>query len=282
METEQTFGQELERDYQLFEQAGAEKICIGRTVLGRPIFAFAVGCGSPKILVQYAIHAREYITYYLAKRHIFDTASSLAIGAGTVYFVPIVNIDGVSLVLDGKSAVPPEYHALLDEICPDGDFGSWKANIRGVDLNVNFDARWGTGSQNIHTPSSANFVGYGAHSEPEVRALADFTQSLCLDMTVSYHSKGEVIFYDFHQPPITKAKHYALARVASRATGYKIKKTGNSAGGYKDWCIAALHIPALTIEVGSDSLTHPIAPSHLEPIYQQNRTVILDLLTHLR
>lgn len=276
------FSQELEQAYIEFEAAGAEKIEIGKTVLGNPIYAFAVGRGDPKIIVQYAIHAREFITYYLAYRQLLDTAKTLPYGSGTVYFIPAVNIDGITLILDGISAIPYEYRPLLNSLCPDGDFSLFKANIRGVDLNVNFDARWGTGSQNIFTPAPANFIGYTPNSEPETRALVDFTRKIRPHLTVSYHSKGEVIYYDFHQPLSIRSSHRKIARVASKSTSYPIRKTGNSAGGYKDWCISALKIPALTIEVGEDTLTHPILPINLPAIYQKNAKVIINLLDYLR
>lgn len=264
-----------------FERAGAEKIEIGKTVLGYPIYAFAVGCGRPKIIVQYAIHAREYITYYLACEQLMDTARLLPHGCGTVYFIPAVNIDGISLVLDGLGVIPQSYHTLLNSICPSGDFGLFKANVRGVDLNVNFDARWGTGSQNVFTPDSANFVGFAPNSEPETQALTSFTRKICPDLTISYHSKGEVIYYDFHQPLSMRKKHKKIAKIASKSTTYPIKLTGNSAGGYKDWCISTLHIPALTIEVGSENLAHPITLQNLPDIYQKNANLIINLLDYL-
>ena len=276
------FSQELKLAYMEFEQAGAEKIEIGKTVLGNSIYAFAVGCGDPKIIVQYAIHAREFITYYLAYRQLLETARTLPYGCGTVYFVPVVNIDGISLILDGITAVPPQYRSLLNAICPNGDFSQFKANIRGVDLNVNFDARWGTGSQNVFVPDIANFVGYAPNSEPETRALVDFTRKTRPNLTISYHSKGEVIYYDFHQPPFVRFSHRKIAQIASESTSYPIRKTGKSAGGYKDWCISALKIPALTIEVGEDTLTHPILPANLPAIYQKNAKVIINLLDYLR
>lgn len=271
----------LELSYREFELAGAEKIKIGETVLGTPIYAFAVGCGDPKIIVQYAIHAREFITFYLAKAQILDTAKRLEKGRGTVYFVPIVNIDGVMLVLDGLNAIPSKFQPLLNSLCPNGDFSQFKANIRGVDLNVNFDARWGTGRQNVFVPSSANFVGYEPESEPETRALVNFTSKIRPDLTISYHSKGEVIYYGFFEPLYLRRKFHKIAKVASKATGYRLIRTRNSAGGYKDWCISALAIPALTIEVGADNLAHPIKESDLPDIYQKNAKVITNLLDYL-
>ena len=65
-----------------------------------------------------------------------------------------------------------------------------------------------------------------------------------------------------------------LALSIADTTGYAIKSTPNSAGGYKDWCIQKLKIPALTIEVGKDSLSHPIKEEYLDEIYCENKGVI--------
>ena len=69
-----------------------------------------------------------------------------------------------------------------------------------------------------------------------------------------------------------------IAKTLAEVTGYTIKSTPNSAGGYKDWCIKTLKIPAFTIEVGSDKLAHPIRYNHLEEIYQKNKKVFYVLI----
>ena len=277
-----SFIENLEKDYKKLETLGAEKILIGKTVLNRPIYAFAVGCGEPKIIAQYAIHAREYITYYLANLHIIKMLKTLKHGQGTIYFVPIVNIDGVGLVLDGLSSVPNEKQDLLKKLEPNLDFSRWKANIRAVDLNVNFPAKWGLGKSNLRVPNFQNYIGEFSASEPETQCLMNFTKQIKPDLTLSFHSKGEVIYYDFHQKLCVKHKHKQIAKVASRSTGYKIEPTGKSAGGYKDWCIMECNIPALTIEVGQDFLTHPIKIEALPQIWQKNENIMLDLLEFLR
>ena len=55
------------------------------------------------------------------------------------------------------------------------DFSYWKANANAVDMNVNFDAGWGKGVQNVFCPAPANFVGYYPNSEREVRSIIDFS-----------------------------------------------------------------------------------------------------------
>ena len=93
-------------------------------------------------------------------------------------------------------------------------------------------------------------------------------------MTVSYHSKGEEIYWEFYQTGKKRERDYMLAKSLSLATGYPLKSAEGSAGGYKDWCIEKLTIPSFTIEVGSDELTHPIGVEHLNEIYQKNKEVI--------
>ncbi len=225
---------------------------IGKSVLGKDIYYFKVShTDYPVLIVQYAIHAREYITTYLALKQITDFLSS---NIGTVYFIPATNPDGIEISLN----VDPLY----------------KANARGVDLNVNFDARWGTGQDNVRVAGSANYIGKTPFSEPETVCLRNFTYDIMPNMTISYHSKGEEIYYQFHQDSKSETRYKKIAEKLSGVTGYPVRLTPNSAGGYKDWCIEKLNIPAMTIEVGKDSLSHPILENSLDEIYKKNKKVI--------
>lgn len=70
---------------------------------------------------------------------------------------------------------------------------------------------------------------------------------------LAFHTKGEEIYWEFDG-----AGFIMGARVLARSTGYAPKIISGSAGGYKDWCLKRLKIPAYTIECGSDRLAHPI------------------------
>ncbi len=226
---------------------------IGSTALGGLIPYFAVEkTARPIVLLQYAIHAREYITTYIG---MMQAAHFAVCGKrGTVYFIPAVNIDGIAEALYGDKM--------------------YKANARRVDLNVNFDARWGGGERNVREKSNANYIGEFPFSESETRALRNFTLLVKPDMTVSYHSKGEEIYWEFFQGQKERERDFNIAQAVSAATGYPLKSAGVSCGGYKDWCIEKLGIPALTIEVGSDNLTHPIGKEFAEEIFIKNRDVV--------
>ena len=240
-----------------FHEFEEEKGYIGRTEAGDFIPYFTVKKSEkPVIIVQYSIHAREYVTTYLAMRQIIDFYNNGK--KGVVHFIPAVNIDGIKKCLSG--------------------YPLFKANIRNVDLNVNFDAGWGKGEKNVLTPAPENYIGTHPFSESETRALRDFTLKTSPDITISYHSKGEEIYWEYNQTGEFYTRCENLAKAIQRATGYEIKSTPNSHGGYKDWCIDKLKIPAFTIEVGSDELSHPIGKKHVEDIYQKNKGVIEGLI----
>lgn len=249
----------LEKLNRFYESWTGEKGYIGCTENGVLIPFFAVKKSEkPVILAQYAIHAREYITTYLAMMQVEEFA---AFGKrGTVYFVPAVNIDGIAEVLGG--------------------YKTYKANANMVDLNVNFDARWGEGAKNVREKASENYIGKYPFSESETAALRDFTLIVMPDLTLSYHSKGEEIYWEFFQDDKERDRDFKIANAVSAVTGYPLKSAGKSAGGYKDWCVEKLKIPALTVEVGSDALSHPIGEEFAEEIFLKNRDVI-NVLTEI-
>lgn len=261
----------LNEVYAFYEAFQGEKFIIGNSVMGRKMPCIKCGSGRPVIIVQYAIHAREWITSLLALAQISDCPER-----GTFYFIPVSNPDGVALSLRGLSAVADDQRRadFLRELNRGEDFSLWKANANGVDLNVNFKADWGRGQKNVFSPAPENYIGPFPESEPETRALVDFTANVAPDATVSYHTKGEEIYWFFNQPEKDCERDFSIALSLACSTGYAAKYTVGSVGGYKDWCIQSLHIPAFTIETGADDLPHPIGYSNLAKIAAQNRYVL--------
>ena len=243
----------LDRISEFYQNFNGEKKIIGKSLFGLPIYCVCIKkTDFPVIIVQYAIHAREHITSLLCLKQIEDFSRFGSLG--TIYFLPLVNPDGVS-------------------VCENFN-GLYKANGRGVDLNVNFPARWGGGKSNSTVAGDSDFIGEFPLSEPESRLLCDFTLKTKPDLTVSYHSKGEEIYWEFGQKGERRKRDKFIAQNVAKSTGYKLKLTPNSAGGYKDGCVQELKIPALTIEVGADELTHPIGEGFLAEIYQKNKRVL--------
>ncbi len=261
--------QQLSRFY---HTTNLSKRIVGKSVLGRNIYAFKVGTGSPVGIAQYAVHGREYITAKLALRH-------LEVGVkGTLWVLPLTNPDGALLSQIGINSVKNSvWKQKLLAINGSDNFSLWKANARGVDLNVNFDAEWGKGKQNVYQPSRESYVGKKPFSEPETRALKKFTLQITPDYTVSYHTKGEEIYWYFYQSMRTCPRDKRLAIVLSQATSYPLSYAKGSVGGYKDWCIQTLKIPSFTIEVGADTHAHPLGENALLEIIEKNEYALYEL-----
>ena len=256
-----------------YESVRTEKCVIGHSVLGRDIYACKIGNGKPVGIVQCAMHGREYITAELAfaqfERGVYQ---------GSVWFIPLVNPDGALLSQMGIDSVA-DNNEKKNLIALNGgtDFSLWKANARGVDLNVNFPALWGKGAKNVFVAGAENYVGKKPLSEPESKALCTFTNREKPDYTVSYHTKGEEIYWYFYQKIRDVPRDKALALCLAASTGYPLRYAKNSVGGYKDWCIQSLKIPSFTVEVGNDKYQHPLGEKALEDIIQKNVNAIYDL-----
>jgi len=249
----------------------AEKVAkrtekIGQSVLGRDITAFITGEDPlAKVLIHGSIHAREFMT----ARLILDFIKGYQ-GSAEIWFIPFVNPDGVLLATEGLESVPESRRKGLIRLNQGKeDFSLWKANIRGVDLNVNFDALWGEGESNIKYRNYENYIGRRPFSEPETRALRNVTLKNDFMMTISYHTKGREIYWGFDNN--YKYKEEALR--FSSLTGYPLKKSLNSAGGYKDWFTKVFKRLGLTIEVGDDKYPHPLPDEAYEEIFNENRLI---------
>ena len=272
-----TFQELLQKIVDLQEE-GLELFNIGQSTLGKNILATHVGSfDGTQIIIQGGIHAREYISTLLMIEQARYLHATGQVTDGGIYFIFLTNPDGAEIVLDGINNLPCEItKQYLTLANGSDDFSQYKANINLVDLNTNFDADWGTGSQNTFCPNTENFIGFYPNSEREVNNLINFTQRIKPSLTISYHSKGEVIYYGFRgQSQEDLVRDQAIGEQLSELTGYPLIFTENSSGGYKDWCIRYLQIPSYTIEIGSVDLDHPIGEENLPEIFQQNKDVPL-------
>lgn len=255
----------------------------GYSTLGEPIYTLHLGSyEGVQILIESGIHAREYPAT-LVVIEIAKYLSTLTLDGG-VYIIPMSNPDGIRLVLDGVDYLPCQnLKDYILKINGGENFDNWKANGMAVDLNVNFDALWGKGSQNVFCPAPANFVGYYPDSEREVRALIDIAYRTAPQCLVCFHTKGEVIYYGFEGLESEEIERdRQLSEIISSVNGYTPIQTENSVGGYSDWAGIYLQIPAFTIELFSASEPTPVPTELVESAYLKNRDVIPLLLKTLK
>lgn len=255
------------KSYKEIEKLAAESHAaidyIGVTYLGYPIPLLTKGTGEGGVLLVGGVHAREFITSYL----LFELIKNYG-GESRIDCVPILNIDGVLLSRLGKKLFASKRGGAIGELSEmnsGGNFSMWKANIRGVDLNTNFDAEWGTGLLNTREPGAENYIGPFAESENETRAVVERLEKHRYDIVVAYHSKGEEIYYGFAED----FSHKDHAEKVADYLGYQLKTSIGSAGGLKDYCVSKGTF-ALTIEVGEDRYPHPYPMKELPKLVQKH------------
>lgn len=262
-----------------------KKETIGYSVLSKPLHAIYFGNGAKRTIITAAHHAKEWITSILALSLIDHLCCEYTKGDVTFFrkhtlcFVPMVNPDGINLGINGITQDLPYYvRNRLMTILPKGDFSAkWQANIRGIDLNHNYDASFPLGKalqikEGIFAPSPTKYSGEYPESEPETKAIVTLTKKFSPDMVIAYHSQGEEIFYKYQGKCAQGAE--SIAQRLSDASGYELIEADGltDCTGYKDWVIEKFNIPAYTIEVGKGE--NPLPLSQFDKIFEDNIKLI--------
>ncbi|MDQ0352743.1 nitrogen fixation protein [Alkalibacillus filiformis] len=290
--TTYTYDQMVKDIHQLARQYPGliEVEVIGQSVEGRDIHAVKVGNGDTKITINSSHHAREWISTNLVM-HQIDTYSQAYVKEETVdgydareileqasiYYVPMVNPDGVVLVQEGPKAVEnTDYVIALNG--GSTNFDGWKANIRGVDLNRQYPADWDTIRYVEPTPGPERYKGPRPLSEPETQAMFDFTISHDFQTAVAYHSSGEILYWDYYTSGQLQDDSLRIANMISDKTGYPLYTPFNpSGGGYKDWVLDSLGYPGYTPELSPYIGDRPVPLSNYDAIWEQNDSIGLML-----
>ncbi len=256
---------------------------IGRSVLGREIVALVLGEeASTRVLMAASFHGQEWMTSLCVLRLCEEMGSHLradlplcgmsltrALQGRQVWFVPLVNPDGVEIARYGSVAAGA-YAATAAQMGADIP-GLWRGNARGVDINSNFNAGWAE-MQALAQKSGKN-CGEHPESEPETRALADLCRRVAFRHVVALHTQGEEIYwrYGAHTPPQSRM----MAQVLSAVSGYAVADPAETAshGGFKDWFIDCFHRPGFTLELGRGQ--NPLPLRDFEAIYQKAREMLL-------
>ena len=262
---------------------------IGRSTLGRPLSVIRFGTGQKEVFYCAATHSNEWITApllmkflenlsksYVNNLPIFGVNARELFSNVSLYLMPMVNPDGVDLVTGALSENSWAYRNAkqIANNFPEIPFpNGFKANIEGIDLNLQFPAGWDEArkikyEQGFNKPAPRDFVGYGPLTAPEAVALYAFTLQHNFSIMLTYHTQGRVIFYQYQNQ--TPPGSQDLAKRFSELSGYSLEQTpeASSFAGYKDWFILNYNKPGFTIEVGLG--TNPIPISQFAGIYHEN------------
>ena len=266
---------------------------LARSAYGRPLWAVTVGEGERRVLYSAAHHANEWLTATVLLKFIEDYAAALQndgeIGgiqaralyqSATISLVPLVNPDGVDLVTGAATEDEREQARELSEFYPNIPFPEgWKANLLGVDLNLQYPAGWLMAreikfSQGYTRPGPRDFVGRAPLSQIESQALSDFTERIDPRLVIAWHSQGQVIYWQYGGIEVPGARE--LAERFAAVSGYALEDTpyNSSFAGYKDWFIQSYRRPGFTVEVGTGE--NPLPLGQFGEIYAASLPILLE------
>jgi g-D-glutamyl-meso-diaminopimelate peptidase len=265
----------------------------GKSELGKELYYVKLGDGPNKVFYNASHHAIEWITTVLLMKFIENFSKAYALGKNlegynvpdiwnktSIYVMPMVNPDGVDLVLSGLDRSNPYYNDLIKWNNGSADFSkNWSANIRGVDLNHNYDAMWQASkdaekSYGVYGPGPTRYSGTAPESESESKTVADFTRENYFRLVIAYHTQGEVIYWNYQN--LASAEARRIGEIFSRLSGYELGETYGitSFAGYKDWFIEKYRRPGYTVEVGLG--VNPLPINQFNKIYKDNIKVLLE------
>lgn len=269
---------------------------LATTQYGRSLPLLRVGTGSRVVYYNASHHANEYITssivmvlleHYLEaaafNRPLMEHDISALMDDTTLLLAPMVNPDGVDLVLGAATEGELADAQAIGERYPEIPFpNGWKANLRGVDLNLNYPAQWDEArrikyEQGFDTPAPRDYVGDAPLSEVESRAMFDTTEEIAPELTISWHTQGKEIYWKFLSLAPEGARELGM-QMAS-ASGYQLSEIpyASSFAGYKDWFIQDFDRPGYTIEAGLGE--NPLSIAQLPELLRDNLPIFLLGLT---
>jgi g-D-glutamyl-meso-diaminopimelate peptidase len=188
---------------------------IGNSVDGRHIYRIRIGKGNNHVIYNGSHHANEWITTPLLMKwievflEVYSRKGSIRgydieqiWNYATIDIVPMVNPDGVELVVNGMDNISTNKDKLINWNFGSKNFDDWKSNINGVDLNRNYNAGWKEYKElesefGVNGPGPYLYSGTKPESEPESLAMADFTRSIDTRLVLAYHTQGQEIFWKF-------------------------------------------------------------------------------------
>ena len=224
---------------------------IGKSEFGLDLKAVRIGRDKPKqscIFLVGNVHAREDFSSKLVMKFLngwllsIDHGSTIYPDAAAyldsidIYILPVANPDGLKIAQYDFDGILDSVNAHLDSIyCVEG-FPEWKANGRGIDLNRSFD----DGNWNVKAsggfqprPSSEGYKGEIPAQPLETRAIQDFVNRVRPLITVSFHTKGEVLYWaDAKSHPYFQNVDKQISERVADSSGYELSAIGKNPASY--------------------------------------------------
>lgn len=257
---------------------------VGKSIEGRDMYMVKVGKGSRRVQWNASFHGNEWITsgilLALLEEHLWHLSNSnspehrerlRSYNETSLYVIPMVNPDGVELVVNGPSAANKDSVVGINK--GSTEFKDWKANIAGIDLNDQFPAGWELEKERtqVTAPAPRDFPGNAPLDQPESIAMAEVARQIPFDLMIALHTQGAEFYWGYEglEPPVSEQ----YAELFSKLSGYRAVRYVESHAGYKDWYISEFRKPGFTFELGRG--VNPLPLDQFPEIYQAMKPVFI-------
>jgi len=195
----------------------------------------------------------------------------------------MVDPDGVYIAQlpqdDGEKLAERRGITLINE-----DIRCYKANGVGVDLNRQYPALWALKENEINYPASERYKGKKPASEPEVTAVIKLCQKSTFLFGISFHSKGEIIFWADSNtgPDIKYAK--PLAQALSKVSTYALMPPSQDpeyfAAGFENWFRQDFLKPGILVELtpGNDTCVPHDMKNFYALVWDKAQTMVAEMM----
>ena len=188
---------------------------------------------------------------YLLENYESDAEIKYLVDNTEMYFMPCVNPDGYLW----NQTTDPEGGGLWRK----NRYADENGDVKGVDLNRNYGFEWGIDDQGS-SPNSNNdtYRGPSAFSEPETKAVRDFSNQHQFQIALNYHTFGNLLIHPWgfsDSATEEDATFKALGNIMIEENNFTLG-TGTETVGYvvngdsDDWMYGDAGIYAMTPEVG--------------------------------
>ncbi|MBI3195499.1 MAG: immune inhibitor A, partial [Ignavibacteriae bacterium] len=196
-------GQQLDSMRYLYPSLITEKVSMGTTIEGRPMWFVKISDNAgteeptePEVLYTALHHAREpqgmmtvmYYMWWLLQNYGTNNEASYLVNNRQMYFIPVMNADG---------------YVYNQTTNPSGG-GMWRKNRRnnggsyGVDPNRNYGPfyMWNASNGGSSTdPNSDTYRGTSPFSEPENAAIDVFMRAHNFKSAFNYHTYSDLLIF---------------------------------------------------------------------------------------
>lgn len=294
---------EMQKDLEQLEKVYGDRMevsTLGESYDKRNIYLVILGNKNAKrkVLIQSAMHGREYMTSQLTMKQIEYYCKNYYSGFykskylselydNTVfYIIPMMNPDGVTISQFGAEGIKDKALQKKIKSIRKKERGTknasyytrWKANARGVDLNRNFDSSWSTFNDKRSSGASYNYKGKSAVSEKETKLLADLYKEIKPSIAISYHATGSILYWNYGQEGDLLKKTLTWRKRIKSLTDYSLvlgKYSKKKAPGFSDWVSRKKKSLAFTVEIGTKAC--PLKTSEFDDVWGENKLIYLEL-----